>query len=156
MARWLNRCSLTATILCMNELQMKVLVSRPRTHPAPAPLELRRPDFCWTRSGEILTPPDFPCANADKCGCGWAFAGVSSARATSWGVVEMRPVRRVVSEVEAGKHLAGLASEEDVQDHILAGISEIMRRIAPLPVGTIVGIWALSPACFSLYPRPRA
>ena len=134
---------------------MKVLVSRPRTRPEPAPFELRRPDFCWTRSGEILAPADIPCANADTCGCGWAFAGVTSAKATSWGVVEMRRVRQVVSEVEAGKHLAGWATAEDVQDHILARISEITRRILPLPVGTIVGIWSLSPECFSLYPRTR-
>ena len=139
----------------MNELQMKVLVSRPRTHPAPAPLELRRPDFCWTRSGEILTLPDIPCADADTCGCGWAFAGVTSAKATSWGVVEMRRVRHVVSDVESRQHLPGWATVEDFQDHALAGISEISRRIRPLPVGTIVGIWALSPECFSLYPRPR-
>ena len=143
----------------MNKLQMKVLVSRPRIRPVPAPIELRRPDFCWTRSGEILAPPDMPCCEADTCGCGWAFAGVTSARATSWGVVEMRPVLQVVSEVEDGRHVAGWAVVDDLRDPILddvmAGISEIMRRIQPLPVGTIVGIWALAPQRFGLYTRPR-
>ena len=144
-----------ATILCMNKLRMKVLVSRPRAKPAPAPVELRRPDFCWTRSGEILAPLDIPCADADTCGCGWAFAGVTSIRATSWGVVELRPVRQIVSEVEAGKNLAGNPTVEEFVDHMLARISDISRRIRPLPIGTIVGIWVLTPECFSLYPRPR-
>lgn len=137
----------------MNQLKMKVLVSRPRIRPVAAPLEVRRPDFCWTRSGEILAPAGIPCADADTCGCGRAFAGVSSARATTWGVVEWRTVSRVVSEVADGKHVAVNTVFEDFEDYVMAGISDITRRIRLLPLGTIVGIWTLTPVNFSLYAR---
>lgn len=139
-----------ATIPCMNQLKMKVLVSRPRIRPVAAPIEVRRPDFCWTRSGEILAPAGIPCADVDTCGCSWAFAGVSSARATTWGVVEWRTVSRVVCEVADGQHVAG---STDFEDYVMAGISDITRRIRPLPLGTIVGIWTLTPVSFSLYTR---
>jgi hypothetical protein len=137
----------------MPEISMKVLVSRPSALPGYAPVELRRPDFCWTLDGEVLTLPDFPCADADACGCGRSFAGVSSARATSWGLVEVRTVRSIASDVRSGKHLAGWAVVDGFYGHILAGIRSISERIQQLPQGSTVGIWALGDDRFSLFDR---
>lgn len=137
----------------MVEKRLKVLVSRPSLVPAPGPTELRRPDFCWTTDGELLTLPDFPCADADICGCGFSFAGVASARASSWGVVEWRSITSIGAEVRDGKHLAEWSIVEGFFEHILAGIRDISERIQPLPVGTMVGIWALGDDRFSLFER---
>jgi hypothetical protein len=87
--------------------------------------ELRRRDFCWTIDGELLTFPDFPCADADVCGCGWSFAGITSARATTWGVVEVRSIKSIAAEVSRGKHLAGWSVVEGFEAHILAAIRDI-------------------------------
>jgi hypothetical protein len=132
---------------------MKVLVSQPSEPPATAPLELRRRDFCWTIDGEVLTLPDFPCADADVCGCAWSFAGVTSARASTWGVVEVRGVGSVATEVRNGKHLAGWSVVDGFYDHILAGIPDISERIEQLPKGATVGIWALGDDRVSLFDR---
>jgi hypothetical protein len=137
----------------MVQRRLKVLVSRPIRVPAPAPTELRRPDFCWTTDGELLTLPDFPCADADVCGCGFSFAGVTSARASTWGVVELRSVSAIAVEVRDGKHLAGWSIVEGFFAHILAGIRDISERVHPLPVGAMVGIWALGDDRFSLFDR---
>lgn len=137
----------------MQSLNQKVLVSRPRRRPARPSAELRRPDFCWTADGELLTLPDFPCADADVCGCGWSFAGVSSARASTWGVVEMRSVAAIAAGVSSGKHLAGWSVVEGFEAHILAAIRDVGQRVRLLPTGAIVGIWALGNDRFSLYDR---
>jgi len=89
----------------------------------------------------------------DTCGCGFSFAGVSSARASSWGVVAWRSITSTAAEVRDGKHLAGWSIVEGFFDHILAGIRDISERIQPLPVGTMVGIWALGDDRFSLFER---
>lgn len=137
---------------------LKVLVCRPQLLPLPSPLEVHpnRLDFCWARDGEILTAPDVPCCEADKCGCGWSFAGVSSARATSWGVVERRSAVRVVREVRGGKHLARSLAVDGYLDHVLATIGEISGRIKGLPIGTLVGIWTPSIEHYGLYARRAA
>jgi hypothetical protein len=116
-------------------------------------VELRRPDFCWTSDGEVLTLPDFPCGEADVCGCGSSFAGVTSAKATTWGVVELRSARSIATEVRSGEHLAGWSMVEGFYAHILAGIREISERIHELPTGATVGVWALGGDRFSLFDR---
>jgi hypothetical protein len=144
----------------MARSSLKVLVSRPSIVPARAPVELRRrfPDFCWTNDGEVLTFPDFPCADVDVCGCGSSFAGVTSAKATTWGVVELRSATSIATEVRGGKHLAGWSMVEGFYAHILAGIREISERIHELPTGATLGVWALGDDRFSLFDRslPRA
>jgi hypothetical protein len=137
----------------MSTTLQKVVISRPHLTPAPPSPELRRPDFCWTLDGELLTPPDIPCADADVCGCGWSFAGITSARATSWGVVEMRSARTIAAEVASGRHLAGWSVVEGFEAHLLAAIREMGERLCLLPLGAIVGIWALDENRFSLFDR---
>ena len=131
----------------------KVIVSRLGVVPASLPAELRRRDFCWTVNGELLTYPDFPCADADVCGCGWSFAGITSARACSWGVVDARSTKAIAAEVSSGKHLAGWSVVEGFEAHLLAAIRDIGERIRLLPTGTIVGVWALGNDRFSLFDR---
>lgn len=135
---------------------LKVLISRPRVLPAVPCHELRRPDFCWTRTGELLTLPDIPCADADECGCGRSFAGVTSARATSWGVVELRSLREITSEIRDGDHLAGWSIVENMFEHILDSVADISRRIRLLPLDAVVGIWALDVETFALFDRTPA
>src|SRR5262249_1100601 len=84
-----------ATILCMKAPTLKVVVSRPNRAPASPSPELRRPDFCWTTEGEALGLPIATCCEADICGCGRAFVGLSSAKAVTWGVVEVRTLASV-------------------------------------------------------------
>jgi hypothetical protein len=143
----------SATILCMSLPRQKVVVSRPGLGAARLSAELRRRDFCWTIDGELLTFPDFPCADADVCGCGWSFAGITSARATTWGVVEVRSIKSIAAEVSSGKHLAGWSVVEGFEAHILAAIRDIGERIRLLPTGAIVGLWALGNNRFSLFDR---
>ena len=131
----------------------KVVASRPSVSPRRPSTELDRRDFCWTIDGELLTFPDFPCADADVCGCGWSFAGITSARASTWGVVEVRSIRSIADEVASGRHLAGWSVVEGFEAHILAAIREIGERGRLLPTGTIVGIWALGNNRFSLFDR---
>jgi hypothetical protein len=137
----------------MGKTSMKVLVCRPAVVPAVPSPELRRPDFCWATDGEVLTLPDSPCADADMCGCGRSFVGITSAKASTWGVVAVRSVRSITTEVRVGKHLAGWSVVEGFYGHILAGIRDISERIQQLPVGTTVGIWALGDDRFSLFDR---
>jgi hypothetical protein len=73
------------------------------------------------------------------CGCGWSFAGITSARATTWGVVEVRSTKAIAAEVSRGKHLAGWSVIEGFEAHLLAAIRDIGERIRLLPTGTIVG-----------------
>lgn len=134
----------------------KVVVSRPGVVPARLSAELRRRDFCWTIDGELLTLPDFPCADADVCGCGWSFAGITSARACTWGVVEVRSSNAIAAEVSSGKHLAGWSIVEGFEAHLLAAIRDIGERFRLLPTGAIVGIWALGNDRFSLFDRTPA
>jgi hypothetical protein len=130
----------------------KVVASRPSVRPRRPSPELGRSDFCWTIDGELLTLPDFPCADAD-CGCGWSFAGITSARASTWGVVEVRSIRSIADEVASGMHLAGWSVVEGFEAHILAAIRDIGERVRLLPTGAIVGIWALGNNRFSLFGR---
>ena len=123
--------------------QRKVLVSRPHLTPAPPSPELARRDFCWTLDGELLTYPDIPCDDTETCGCGWSFAGITSARACSWGVVELRSTRAIATEVASGKHLAGWSIVEGFAAHLLEAIEDIGERVRFLPVGSMVGVWAL-------------
>ena len=134
----------------------KVLVSRPRLIPAPPSAELRRPDFCWTRDGELLTFPDILCADGDECGCGWSFAGITSARACTWGVVEMRSIAAIAAEVAAGAHLAGWPGVKGFEAHLRATIREIGDRVRLLPVGAMVGLWAIDDDRVGLFERSPA
>jgi hypothetical protein len=137
----------------MSVPSQKVVASRPSVSPRRPSAELDRPDFCWTIDGELLTLPDFPCADADGCGCGWSFAGITSARASTWGVVEVRSIRSIADEMASGMHLAGWSVVEGFEAHILAAIRDIGVRVRLLPTGATVGIWALGNNRFSLFDR---
>ena len=149
----------TATILCMNEPTMKVLVCRPRTVPAPPPIELRRPDICRGRDGELLRPPVVLCVGSESCCCAWSFAGVSSLLPSSWGVVETRTLSQLLRAARspsnqcAGPFRQGACGACAA---VASGIRDINRRIATLRAGSIVGIWTLPDGSFSLYSRRRA
>jgi len=137
--------------------KLKVLASRPRVVAAEAPMELRRHDYCFTYDGEILVPPAVPCCEADICGCGWGFSGITSARATTWGVVEERNLGEVEAAVRNGEYFRG--SEKfayDFDAFILADIHDINERVHRLPLGTVVGIWTIDMQRYSLFDRtPR-
>ncbi|MFI5313584.1 MAG: hypothetical protein ACHQ06_05455 [Candidatus Dormibacteria bacterium] len=141
----------------MRQIMLKVIVSRPEAVPAEPPAELRRRDFCWTTTGEILVPPAVPCADVDTCGCGWAFAGITSARATTWGRVEARSLAQITTAIRRGRHLAGSADYFDgFYDHILNDVRVISDRVRRLPIGALVGIWTVDEQRFSLFDRtPR-
>lgn len=132
---------------------LKVVVSRPHVMPAAAPTELRRRDFCWTMDGEILAPPALPCADRDTCGCAWSFSGITSARATSWGVIEKRTADEISAAIYEGKYLRGWAEVEDFDEYIAAGIHDLSERTRRLPVGTVVGIWTIDEERFGLFDR---
>jgi hypothetical protein len=65
----------------------------------------------------------------------------------------LRAVNSIAVEVRDGNHLAGWSIVEGFFDHILAGIRDISERVHPLPVGAMVGIWALGDGRFSLFDR---
>ena len=79
---------------------------------AEPPKELGIADFCWTPAGDILAPNPLACDCPD-CGCFAAFVGVKSAKATTWGVVEIRPVAQVTAAVRGGAHVRGWQIVED-------------------------------------------
>ena len=141
------------TIQCMDNRALTVIVSRPLRAPATPNLELRRPDFCWTADGEVLVPPPLPCADVDTCGCSWSFCGVTSAQATTWGVVERRSSNEVWDQLRAGRHVAGNSIVEGFADLTFAEILQLGTTLAKVPTGQVVGIWTLADYRYSIFDR---
>ncbi|SOD95450.1 DUF7715 family protein [Blastococcus haudaquaticus] len=105
-------------------------------------------DFCFAIEGELVLP-GFVCATdqADPdggCGCGRAFSGMSSMRATTTAVVrdlDVSPadVRLAITgyyvSAGMGPDVIGYAEFEDVVSATLEDLAEI----AHVPVGAVVG-----------------
>lgn len=136
----------------MVEQAIRVIVSRPAVVPWPPNHELRPRDFCWTMDGEILAPPSLTCADVDVCGCAWAFCGITSARAATWGVVEQRRRAQVWEEIRNGRH-AGWPMPEGFDEQTLAEILDVSLAIGSVPLGSVLGIWTLPDDRFSLFDR---
>lgn len=107
-------------------------------------------DFCHAIEGELVLP-GFVCATDEAdpdggCGCGRAFSGMSSMRATTTAVVRdldvsIDDVRLAVEgywvSAGTGPDLIGGAAFEEVVSATLADLAEI----AHVPVGAVVGRW---------------
>ena len=137
----------------MDNTVLTVIVSRPLRVPATPNLELRRPDFCWTTDGEVLVPPPLTCADVDVCGCSWSFCGVTSAHATTWGVVERRRRGEVWEQLLAGRHVAGHSIVEGFADLTFAEILQLGTTLTPVASGCVVGIWTLGDDRYRLFDR---
>lgn len=113
---------------------MKVLVATTRTQGDVAD------DFCWTVEGELVRIGS-PCASDEaggsgRCGCGRAFEGLSSVRATTTAQVRDLPISRADYRDAFGGYLdaAGWAPYTDLDDEV-----ERMLAVARTwPVGTVV------------------
>lgn len=106
-------------------------------------------DFDWCTPGELvmfgiicgrdLRDPD------NGCGCGRAFAGMRSHRATTTALIEDRSmseadlVLAVRTSLEDGGYIDDGAPHEDDQALIDEAIDLIRRVTESFPVGTIVG-----------------
>ena len=90
--------------------------------------------YCRTVDGELVWLPD-PCDD-HHCGCGRAFAGVDSRRATSTAEVVDSPDMRTrtwIAQVRVALAAQGLRPA--CADHLL---TDMQRAIRELPVGAIV------------------
>jgi len=71
-------------------------------------------DFNHTEPGELLSVPAMVCEGADsyreRCGCDRAFSGVTTARATTLGVVSEEEKEVAVAEFCTGSFAAGWKS----------------------------------------------
>ncbi|PVZ03650.1 DUF7715 family protein [Actinomycetospora cinnamomea] len=113
---------------------MKVLVAPAQTQGA------RRGDFHHAVEGELVRI-DPPCA-ADRrdpdgrCGCGRAFAGLNSARATTTARVADLPLSRadVVEALRSSLAQQGWDPAEAAQE-----ADDLLRTVADVPVGTVYG-----------------
>ena len=132
---------------------LTVVVSRPALVPAALNRELRRPDFCWTTDGEVLVPPPITCADVEVCGCSWSLCGITSAGATTWGVVERRRSSEVWKQLREGRYVTGHSAVEGFADLTFAEIRQMGTRLTRLPTGRVVGIWTLADDRYSLIDR---
>lgn len=118
---------------------MRVIIAKNDTE------QPRDDDFCHTDAGELLTFPAIVCegpkAHRDACGCGRAFAGIDSQRATTYGVVAEWDERDVFDA------LANCATAEDWKrldpecaDLIRQEAVSLYEMATDLPVGTEVRI----------------
>lgn len=137
----------------MSRPTLIVIISRPAVVPATPNRELRRPDFCWTADGEVLVPPPLTCADIDVCGCSWSFCGVTSARATTWGVVERRRSSEVWEQLRTGRYVAGHSIVEDFADLTFAEILQLSAMLSQIRTGRVVGIWTLPDDRYDLFDR---
>ena len=107
-------------------------------------------DFCFATDGELVDLAGFVCCSWDSaCGCGRAFTGIDSEKATTTAVVA--DVDLNVNDLidRYVGHQRRLWGELDVEDAelIVAGQAEhdtIQEVIDDLPVGSIVRVKALS------------
>lgn len=106
-------------------------------------------DFNWCTPGELvmfgvicgrdLRDPD------NGCGCGRAFAGMHSHRATTTAMIEDRSISTgnlevaVRASLEDGGYIDAAHPHEDDQAMIDEAIDLIRRVTEAFPVGTVVG-----------------
>jgi hypothetical protein len=118
-------------------------------------------DFCFAIEGELVLP-GFVCATDEAdpeggCGCGRAFSGMSSMRATTTALVRdldvsVDDVRLAVEgyyvSAGTGPDVIGGAEFQEVVSATLEDLAEIAR----LPVGAVVGrrldnlVWRFEPS----------
>ena len=117
---------------------MKVLVATRQTQGAIAG------DFCHTVEGELVTPHIVECADPERCGCGRAFSGLASDRATTTAmVVDLDHVDRAALAAAVRDNLErwgipGEVPDEEVDDEVADHLEAIEWACAGRPVGTIV------------------
>lgn len=120
---------------------MRVLVARPDGER----LSKKRPsDFNHATAGELLTLPAVVCegdpSHAAKCGCDRSFSGVSSAHATTFGIVDERTEDEVRAALVGGELLKGwtldLGDEDDGPEQWFWGdLNSIASELSDVPVG---------------------
>jgi hypothetical protein len=145
-----NTCTLFYGV--MRTTSLKVLVSRPAAPRAEPAQELGVVDFCWTPAGDLLAPNPLACDCPD-CGCFAAFVGVTSAKSTTWGVVEERSMSEVTAAVRGGRHVRGWQIVEDFADFVMSQMGEIDARLRGVPVGSVLGVLVDRRSEFRLYDR---
>ena len=108
-------------------------------------------DFCFTIEGELVLPNDLVCAAdrnnpAGRCGCGRAFVGLGSRKATTTALVrdlDIAPseLRTAVEDFQVvrglGPDVIGAAEFDEVVEAELALLEEISRSV---PVDAVVGL----------------
>jgi len=108
-------------------------------------------DFCFTVEGELVLPNDFICAR-DRgrpdggCGCGRAFVGLGSRKATTTALVrdlDISPgeLRTAVEDFQVtrgvGPDVIGAAEFDDMVEQELRLLEKISRSV---PVDAVVGL----------------
>jgi hypothetical protein len=131
---------------------LKVLVSRPAAAKTDPPRDVRGPDCCWTEDGEILVPTVVGC-DPRPGHTEWAFIGMRTASAATWGVVEWRSSDSVVSAVTSGKYAADWEGEEGFPGFIFADLRDVAARIRDLPTGAVVGVFGTTADEYCLVDR---
>lgn len=85
-------------------------------------------DFNHTQAGELLSVPGMVCEGDDsyreRCGCDRAFTGVTTARATTLGVVGEEDKEAVIAEFRAGSFVSGWESLNTDDFHAEAALLE--------------------------------
>lgn len=107
-------------------------------------------DFNHTEPGELLTVPAMVCEGDDsyreRCGCDRAFTGVTTARATTLGLVGEEDNEAVIAEFRAGSFVSGWKSlntdDFDAEAVLLEQFSFLADalRVSGHPVGDLVRI----------------
>jgi hypothetical protein len=110
----------------------------------------RAGDFCYTIEGELVLA-GFVCATDENdpdggCGCGRAFSGMSSMRATTTAMVRdldvsIEDVRLAAQGYYAasGLHSEDFASGAEFTQFMADTVDELAEIAASLPVGAVVG-----------------
>jgi hypothetical protein len=123
----------------------------------------RAGDFCYTIEGELVLL-GFVCATDEKnpddgCGCGRAFSGMSSMRASTTAMVRdidvsVDDIRLAVEGYYAsfGLRPEDFSDEEDFVAFMAETVAEVAGVAAALPLGAVVGrrldqlIWRSEPS----------
>ncbi len=88
-------------------------------------------DFSWAIPGEIVHPVAEACLRSDECGCGRAFAGLASNKATTVAIV-------TDLELDFDDLVAAVRAEVDNDDEAIELAQDIAEEAAGWPVGTRV------------------
>ncbi len=108
-------------------------------------------DFCFTVEGELVLANDFVCARDRDdpdggCGCGRAFVGLGSRRATTTALVrdlDITPaeLRAAVEEFEVVRGLGpDVIGSAEFDEGVEARLAELDRIARAVPEGAVVGL----------------